>query len=68
LPYAVIDHKDGFRIRCLRFSATDYSYLVNNGLGWMSDDYVWYEFDDLQQAYQMQDYLVMNSSGEFYIG
>ena len=46
-----------FAIKIETWSATDYSYLDNNQLGWVSDDQEWYLFDDEKKMTQYKQYL-----------
>jgi len=46
-----------YRIKIPFWSATDYSYLVNNNLGWVSDDFRYYEFENEEDELKMQKYL-----------
>ena len=48
-----------FRIKIKRWSATDYSFLVNNNLGWVSDCQQYYEFDDLRRQLMMYQQVEM---------
>lgn len=48
------------KIRIQTWSATDYSYLVNNTNGWVSDDQKWYEFDDEEDFKLMKNYLCIS--------
>lgn len=45
------------QIKIDNWSATDYSYLVNNELGWVSDNQKYYEFDNLENKSKMERYL-----------
>jgi len=46
------------RIKTPPFSgATDYAYLVNNNLGWLSDDQEYFEFDNEDERDKFQLYL-----------
>ena len=50
---------DGYdkKIKLKHWSATDYAYLVNNSLGWISDDEKYYCFDNKEEMQKFQDYL-----------
>lgn len=37
--------KTPYKLEIEHWSATDYSVLINNGLGWVSDDQKWYCFE-----------------------
>jgi len=52
------------KIRIRTWSATDYSYLVNNTNGWVSDDQKWYEFDDEKDFKLMKKYLCISDGGD----
>lgn len=45
------------QIKIDKWSATDYSYLVNNELGQVSDDGKYYEFDNPENKFKMERYL-----------
>ena len=49
-----------FAIKIETWSATDYSYLDNNQLGWVSDDQEWYLFDDEKKMIQYKKYLKLS--------
>lgn len=46
-----------YRIRIINWSATDYAYLINNQLGYVSDDQLYYEFDTKEEMDKMEKYL-----------
>jgi len=46
-----------WKIYIEHWSHTDYSFLVNNELGWVSDDQRYYEFDDRDKYSRMLKYL-----------
>lgn len=46
-----------YSIKILIWSATDYSFLVNNTNGWVDDTGSFYEFDDLEDFEKMKEYL-----------
>ncbi len=52
------------KIKIPVWSATDYSYLVNNTNGWVSDDQEWYEFDDEVDFKLMKKYLCISDGPE----
>jgi len=45
------------KIPIKKWSATDYSYLVNNNLGWVSDCQKFYEFDPEDNMISFDRYL-----------
>ena len=55
-PCRIYDKKE-MKIKLEYWSATDYSYLVNNALGWISDDEKYYCFDNEKEMQKFQEYL-----------
>ena len=47
-------------LKVLSWSATDYSFLVNNTNGHTTDDYRYYVFEDEEDYKKMVDYLQNN--------
>ena len=46
-----------YKLRLLQWSATDYAYLINNQLGWISDDEKWYIFTSEEDKEKFIKYL-----------
>ncbi|CAB4162037.1 hypothetical protein UFOVP787_11 [uncultured Caudovirales phage] len=46
-----------FKIKLRYWSSTDYAYLINNSLGWVSDDEKYYVFDNEDDKLKMEQYL-----------
>ena len=46
-----------YRLPITAWSATDYAYLVNNQLGWVSDDDRFWVFDSEDKMQEFRKYL-----------
>ena len=46
-----------YQIRILAWSATDYAYLVNNDLGWVSDCDRYWQFACAEDMHKFRRYL-----------
>lgn len=49
--------EETYRIKLLHWSATDYSFLVNETGGWVSDCEKFYEFFSIEDFNKMKEYL-----------
>jgi len=49
--------EETYRIKLLHWSATDYSFLVNETGGWVSDCEKFYEFSSIEDFNKMKEYL-----------
>jgi hypothetical protein len=49
------------QLEILEWSHTDYAFLINKNLGYVSDDFLYYVFDNAEDMTSMKKYLELRN-------
>ena len=49
------------KLEILEWSHTDYAFLINNNLGYVSDDFLYYVFDNVENMTSMKKYFELQA-------